>query len=104
MKTQEYLDRKIQNNIAHVEFDLKEQHVKYTLYEFKDGLTDNFANEIHNYANIVKADLILAMTHTEKGISEFIIGTLTQQLVNRSKDVAVMCIHPRQTGYTYDFI
>ena len=100
----EYLDRKIQNNIAHVEYDLKEAGIKYTLYEFKDSSMDNFATEIHNYANITKCDLILAMTHTEKGISEMIIGTLTQQLVNRAENVAVMCIHPKQTGYTYDFI
>ncbi len=99
----EYLDRKIQNNIAQVEFDLKAGNVKYTIYEFKDGLMDNFATEIHNYANIVNADLILAMTHTEKGISEMLIGTLTQQLVNRSSNVAIMCIHPRETAFTYDY-
>lgn len=99
----EYLDRKIQNNIAQVEFDLKAGNVKYTIYEFKDGLMDNFATEIHNYANIVSADLILAMTHTEKGISEMLIGTLTQQLVNRSSNVAIMCIHPRETAFNYDY-
>lgn len=99
----EYLDRKIQNNIAQVEFDLKSKNVKYQIYEFKDGVLDNFATEIHNYANIVNADLILAMTHTEKGISEIIIGTLTQQLVNRASNVAIMCIHPRETAFTYDY-
>lgn len=51
----EYLDRKIQNNIAQVEFDLKSKNVKYQIYEFKDGVLDNFATEIHNYANIVNA-------------------------------------------------
>jgi nucleotide-binding universal stress UspA family protein len=99
----EYLDRKIQNNIAQVEFDFKSKNVKYQIYEFKDGVLDNFATEIHNYANIVNADLILAMTHTEKGISEIIIGTLTQQLVNRANNVAIMCIHPRETAFTYDY-
>lgn len=99
----EYLDRKIQNNIAQVEYDLKFKNVKYQIYEFKDGVLDNFATEIHNYANIVNADLILAMTHTEKGISEIIIGTLTQQIVNRANNVAVMCIHPRETAFNYDY-
>jgi nucleotide-binding universal stress UspA family protein len=56
-----------------------------------------------NYGNIVNADLILVMTHTEKGISEMIIGTLTQQLVNRSVKVPVMCIHPQEIGYLFDY-
>jgi hypothetical protein len=39
----------------------------------------------------------------EKGISELIIGTMTQQLVNRAGKVAVMCIHPTETGFSYDY-
>ncbi len=99
----EYLDIKMKANIASVEHTLKGANVSYTLYELKDSVLDNFATEIHNYANIVSADLIVAMTHTEKGISEVLIGTLTQQLVNKASKVAVMCIHPRETGFTYDY-
>ncbi len=99
----EYLDAKMKANIAQVKHTLEDHKVKYVMYEFKDSVLDNFANEIHNYANIINADLIVAMTHTEKGISEMIIGTLTQQLVNRANNVAVMCIHPKETAFNYDY-
>jgi nucleotide-binding universal stress UspA family protein len=99
----EYLDAKMKANIALVKHTLQDHKVKYVMYEFNDSVLDNFANEIHNYANIIKADLIVAMTHTEKGISEMIIGTLTQQLVNRANDVAVMCIHPKESAFNYDY-
>jgi nucleotide-binding universal stress UspA family protein len=99
----EYLDRKMKNNIALVKNTLESKGVRYKLHEFKDGVFDNFANEVHNYAKIVEADLILAMTHTEKGIGEMIIGTLTQQLVNKAENIAVMCIHPAETGFNYDY-
>jgi nucleotide-binding universal stress UspA family protein len=99
----EYLDAKMKANIAQVKHTLEDHKVKYVMYEFKDSVLDNFANEIHNYANITNADLIVAMTHTEKGISEMIIGTLTQQLVNRANNVAVMCIHPKETAFNYDY-
>jgi nucleotide-binding universal stress UspA family protein len=56
------------------------------------------------YSDAVKADLILVMTHTEKGIRELIIGTLTQQIVNKSEEIPVMCIYPHATGYTFDFM
>ncbi len=99
----EYLDLKMKANIAQVKHTLEDHKVKYVMYEFNDSVLDNFANEIHNYANIINADLIVAMTHTEKGISEMIIGTLTQQLVNRANNVAVMCIHPKETAFNYDY-
>lgn len=99
----EYLQRKIALNINLVNHQLKDSGLKHEVFAMEDGLLDNFANEIMNYSNTVKADLILVMTHTEKGISEMIIGTLTQQLVNRSENIPVMCIHPHETGFTYDY-
>jgi len=99
----EYLDLKMKANIAQVKHTLEDHKVKFVMYEFNDSVLDNFANETHNYANIINADLIVAMTHTEKGISEMIIGTLTQQLVNRANNVAVMCIHPKETAFNYDY-
>jgi len=99
----EYLDRKMKNNIAFIKGALEKNNVKYTLFEFKDGIFDNFANEVHGYAKIINADLIVAMTHTEKGIGEMVIGTLTQQLVNKAENIAVMCIYPADTGFNYDY-
>ncbi len=102
-ESDEYLNKKLKNNLARIKVALEENNVKYVMYEFKDGILDNFANEVHNYAKIIDADLIVAMTHMEKGISEFIIGTLTQQLVNKAEKVAVMCIHPTEPAFNYDY-
>lgn len=99
----EYLQRKIALNINLVNHQLKDSGLKHEVFAMEGGLLDNFAKEIMKYSNTVKADLILVMTHTEKGISEMIIGTLTQQLVNRSENIPVMCIHPHEIGFTYDY-
>jgi len=100
-ESDEFLNKKLKNNLARIKVALEENNVKYVMYEFKDGILDNFANEVHNYAKIIDADLIVAMTHMEKGISEFIIGTLTQQLVNKAEEIAVMCIHPTEPAFNY---
>lgn len=99
----EYLDRKMKNNIAMIRGAMEKNKVKHVMYEFKDGVFDNFANEVHNYAKIIDGDLIVAMTHQEKGLGELIIGTMTQQLVNQAEEVAVMCIPPTETGFNYDY-
>lgn len=100
----EFLEKKIFANIKMVESKLEEKGIKYISKEIKDKAFENFATEVLDYANFANADLILVMTHTEPSISEMVIGTLTQQLVNRSERIPVMCIHPHETGYTYDFI
>jgi len=71
--------------------------------EIEDSLATNFATETLATANTLKADLILVMTHTDKSIGEFVIGTTTQQLVNKSKEIPVMCIHPAETGFIYSY-
>ncbi len=100
----EYLSKRISGGINIVKAQLEESGIQYVLHDLKDSILDNFANEVMQYSDIVKADLILVMTHTEKGIRELIIGTLTQQIVNRSEDIPVMCIYPHATGYTFDFM
>ena len=100
----EYLSKRIALNINLVKHQLEESGVRYILHDLKDNLLDNFANEVLQYSDAVNADLILVMTHTEKGISDMLIGTLTQQIVNRSEAIPVTCIHPHETGYTYNFM
>jgi nucleotide-binding universal stress UspA family protein len=100
----EYLSKRISGGINIVKAQLEESGIQYVLHDLKDSILDNFANEVMQYSDIVKADLILVMTHTEKGIRELIIGTLTQQIVNRSEEIPVMCIYPHATGYTFDFM
>jgi nucleotide-binding universal stress UspA family protein len=100
----EYLSKRISGGVNIVKAQLEESGIQYVLHDLKDSILDNFANEVLQYSDAVKADLILVMTHTEKGIRELIIGTLTQQIVNKSEDIPVMCIYPHATGYTFDFM
>ena len=100
----EYLSKRIAGGINIVKAQLEESGIQYVLHDLKDSILDNFANEVLQYSDAVKADLILVMTHTEKGIRELIIGTLTQQIVNKSEDIPVMCIYHHATGYTFDFM
>ncbi len=99
----EFTQNRINATIKHVEYELASANVKFVTSEIEDKMLENFATEVLTYADNMKADLILAMTHTEKGITDLMIGTLTQQLVNRSENIPVMCIHPHETGYNYDY-
>lgn len=101
--TDEFTQNRINATIKHVEHDLQGEGVRFVSSEIENKVLENFATEVLSYAENVKADLLLVMTHTEKGITEMVIGTLTQQLVNRSESIPVMCIHPTETGFTYDY-
>lgn len=101
--TDGFNSQRIHAAIKHVENELSDAGVKFVTSEIEDKMLENFGTEVLSYSENVKADLILVMTHTEKGLSEMVIGTLTQQMVNRSENIPVMCIHPQETGYTYDY-
>ena len=99
----EYVKTGIKANLKEVTGKLDKSNVKYTLMEIEDSLATNFATETLATANNLGADLILVMTHTDKNIGEFVIGTMTQQLVNKSRNIPIMCIHPRETGFIYSY-
>lgn len=98
-----FTNTRIKANIKNVESTLNQNQVRFVTKEIEDKAFENFATEALTYADQINADLILVMTHTEKGIAEMIIGTLTQQLVNRSENIPVMCIYPREVGFTYNY-
>lgn len=98
----EFTHNRINANIKAVEHLLRDAGVKFQSIEIEDKLLENYASEIMNYSDSVQADLILVMTDIEIGITDMIRGTYTQQIVNKS-NIPVMCIHPRETGFTYDY-
>lgn len=99
----EFNNNRMNATIKHVEHELADEGIRFVTTEIEDKMLENFATEVLSYSENVKADLILVMTHTERGITEMVIGTLTQQLVNRSENIPVMCIYPHETGFTYDY-
>jgi nucleotide-binding universal stress UspA family protein len=96
----EFTNNRINANVKSVQHQLEQSGVKFVCSEIEDKLLENFASEIITYANNVKADMILVMTDTSPNLAERILGTYTQQIVNRSP-VPVMCIHPVETAFTY---
>lgn len=99
----EFVQKRILANISNVEFQLKESGVLFSHKELEDKTFENFGTEVLTYAEYTDADLILVMTQESESISDFVIGTLTQQLVNRSERIPIMCIHPKETGFTFDY-
>jgi nucleotide-binding universal stress UspA family protein len=99
----EFTQNRINASVKNVENHLATAGVRFVSSEIEDKMLENFGTEVLSYAENMKADLILVMTHTEKNLTEMVIGTLTQQLVNRSENIPVMCIHPHETGFTYDY-
>lgn len=83
---------------------LESSGVKYTEH-ILDHLGEEFAIETIKYAEAIDADLIMIMSQAEgMGLSDFIIGTEAQQLVNKSQRIPIMCIKPGRTGFSSDFV
>jgi nucleotide-binding universal stress UspA family protein len=98
----EFTQNRIKANVKSVESKLSQNGVQFKDVEIEDRLLENYATEIMNYAEKANADLILIMTDLDFGITDMLRGTYTQQIVNRS-NTPVMCIHPKETGFTYDY-
>jgi nucleotide-binding universal stress UspA family protein len=83
---------------------LESNGVKYTEHVLS-SLGEEFALETIKYAEAIDADLIMIMSQAEgMGLSDYIIGTEAQQLVNKSEHIPIMCIKPNPTGYSSDFV
>ena len=53
----------------------------------------NIAEQVLNYAKIIKADLIMIMTQQEMNWTDLFIGSSAQQIINYS-DIPVLSIRP----------
>lgn len=69
---------------------LGNEGVKYvsTVKKYK-----NYGDEVLNYAESVKADLVVINTEQDRIISQLFLGTNAQQIVHKSQ-LPVLCIHP----------
>ncbi len=98
----EFLRNKIRATIYQVKNILEQNGVKAIIFELdEDRFPGHLGVDTLKYADEINADLILIMTHQEKGFSEFIFGSEAQQIVNRVNKVPVMCIHPKETAFRY---
>lgn len=101
----EFLLNKTKANLSQVEEVLDKNGVSYTAKMLDlDDYSGNIAEDTLEYAEEVNADLIIIMTQQEKeGISEFVVGTYAQQIVNKQSTIPVLCISPRQIGFKSEY-
>ena len=98
----EFLQNKIRATIYQVKNILEQNGVKAIVFELdEERFPGHLGVDTLKYADEINADLILIMTHQEKGFSEYIFGSEAQQIVNRVSRVPVMCIHPKETVFKY---
>ena len=92
-ESDEFLAKRLKNNMHQVERFLRDNSVKYTstLLEEKGG---DFGRQTITWAQGKDADLIVIMTQQERDLAEYIFGSYAQQIVNRSP-IPVMAITPR---------
>jgi len=99
----EFLHNKIKATIYQVKNILIQNGVNAVIFELdEERFPGHLGVDTLKYADEINADLILIMTHLEKGFSEYIFGTEAQQIVNKVSKVPVMCIHPKETGFKYE--
>ena len=93
----EFLENKIHANNNKVVSQFEEAGVKFTSYFLKDK--SGLAKETINYAENMKADLIMIMTQQDESFTELIVGSYAQQIVNNSP-IPVMAVTPTSRGIT----
>ena len=90
-------DVKLMASLRQIEKLLTDNGINYT-EKILEEADDNFALETIKYSEEINADLIMIMTQQEdKDLSEYIIGSYAQQVVNRSTKAPIMCINPKKT-------
>lgn len=62
-------------------------------YRFEIRPYSNYSDTVLQYAESIKADLLIINTEQDRFISQIFLGTNAQQIVHRSQ-IPVLCIHP----------
>lgn len=95
----DFLRNKVISNLRSIEDVFAKNNIKYTTKVLDDDkYPERFYKDTLQYADEIKADLIMVMTQQEKAFSEFLVGSYAQQIVNHHSSTPVMCIVPRNTG------
>ena len=95
----EYLRKRIQNNINQVETILNNNNVETTATTLTET-SGSFAQTTLDFAEEKGADLIMIMSQQERSFTEYIFGSYAQQIVGRSR-IPVMCINPRTDIHSF---
>ncbi len=100
----EFLNNKMTANLRQVENIFIENNIEFTVKEVDESSND-FAEETLKFAEYSQADLIMIMTQSEdKAITEILIDTYAQRIVNAEGTVPVMCVNPNRDVFKAEFV
>jgi len=100
----EFLNNKMIANLHQVENIFIENGIEFTIKEVDESSSD-FADETLKFAEYSQADLIMIMTQSEdKAITEYLIDTYAQRIVNAEGTVPVMCVNPNRDVFKAEFV
>lgn len=88
-----YLHRKIHTNLNYVKKIFEKNNITYTIKTAEKD-SNSFAESINNYAQEIKANMIMIMIYPEKGSGEFFLTPNQQKIISNAGQVPVICINP----------
>lgn len=83
----------VHSNLIFTEKFLRSNEIPYEIHT-SPGKKD-FTHETIDFANEIKADLLLIMTTKDITAADYILGANEQQLISNKYEIPVMCINPR---------
>jgi nucleotide-binding universal stress UspA family protein len=96
---QELEQIKIKLNANFLKKHLEQHQIKVELIHMKESASD-FSKAYIKAAKELNANLIVILTTPEKGIKEYVLGPIEQQVINNTARIPVMCINTLQTIYS----
>jgi hypothetical protein len=88
----EFIARKIKNNLVYAERYLKQHNCKYTVHHAAKNTS--FHKDIVQFAASIFADMIIIMTTEEKDWLDYISGPNEQNIIANPAQIPVFCLNP----------
>jgi nucleotide-binding universal stress UspA family protein len=92
-ESDEFLAKRLENNLSQVESYLNERGIP-TTSTILNASGGNFVKQTLAWAEGKDADLIIIMSQQDKELAEYIYGSYSQQIVNKS-NIPVLAVNPR---------
>ena len=94
----EAFENRVKHNAAFIKRHLEENEIRDIEAE-QENKNGDFAKDFIKYAKDISADLIVIVTTADKGIKDFFLGPIEQQIINNDEQIPVMCVNPLQRIY-----
>jgi nucleotide-binding universal stress UspA family protein len=91
--TDQRFKKNISNTVNFAKTLFETKHIEYEVATAKEG--ESYATSVNNFANTVKADLIVVQLQRNLTLSKFIFGVKEQGVIANPYRIPVMCINQR---------